>query len=322
MLDAAKNVGNGPGSRVKSVAAQLIPYYRKIIWAAGNKCCSFIGDGLGGNSQKSDDFALLFEFMDTHPNDPGLYITGDHLAWNWKRESILPTPSLNDYISFNVLRSSYYRYTGDIAPTIGPGPSPILPPRYMLAYGGCPLLNGFDVLEATGSTMREMEYPNGEAAVLLHEKLNSMGSVARVALSGFSFYYIRETTGLGQPMPIRAYHLQDILTWFQNIIPGPTGISLAPLENKLENNFPNPFNPMTTINYSIKARGHVSLKIYDALGRLVKTLVNEEQPPKPGGYTATWGGSNNAGNPVSSGVYFYRLKTKGFMQTKKMVLIK
>ncbi|MDH3216904.1 MAG: T9SS type A sorting domain-containing protein [Candidatus Krumholzibacteria bacterium] len=78
---------------------------------------------------------------------------------------------------------------------------------------------------------------------------------------------------------------------------------------------------MTTIRYSIKERAHVSLKIYNVAGQLVKTLVSQVQSPdqvKP----VRWDGRNNVGQPVASGVFFYKMVTKGFSQTKKMVHLK
>ena len=87
-------------------------------------------------------------------------------------------------------------------------------------------------------------------------------------------------------------------------------------------NYPNPFDTMTTIRYSVPRDGHVSLKIYNVAGQLVRTLVNKDQAPRAEGFTVRWNGRNDAGTPVSSGVYFYKLMTKNFTQTKKMVLLK
>jgi hypothetical protein len=84
---------------------------------------------------------------------------------------------------------------------------------------------------------------------------------------------------------------------------------------ELSQNYPNPFNPSTTIKYQIPASSFVTLKVFDLLGRVVSTLVNEEL--KTGSYEATWDASRS-----SSGVYFYRLDTGNFIQTKKMVMIK
>jgi hypothetical protein len=89
----------------------------------------------------------------------------------------------------------------------------------------------------------------------------------------------------------------------------------------LSQNYPNPFNPVTKIKFDIPSfkkggqGGFVRLIIYDLLGRQVTTLVNEQM--KPGTYEVDWDGSNYA-----SGVYFYKLITDEYVETKKMVLIK
>jgi pectate lyase len=83
----------------------------------------------------------------------------------------------------------------------------------------------------------------------------------------------------------------------------------------LYQNYPNPFNPNTTINYSLKERGFVQLQVYDALGRLVAALVNEEK--YQGNYFVKFDGSN-----LSSGVYVYSLKVNGFTENRKMVFLK
>jgi hypothetical protein len=93
------------------------------------------------------------------------------------------------------------------------------------------------------------------------------------------------------------------------------------LLNYLGNCHPNPFNPTTAIDYAIKERGHVTLKVYNVAGQLVRTLVDENQAPSSM-RQVMWHGRNDAGQPVSSGVYFYRLVTKGFVETRKMVLLK
>ncbi len=95
---------------------------------------------------------------------------------------------------------------------------------------------------------------------------------------------------------------------------------VARFVNKLEQNYPNPFNPTTTIRYSIKAPSRVSLRIYNVAGQLVRTLVKEHL--KSNDYKVRWDGKDNAGNDVSTGVYFYRLTAGTFTQTKKMVLLR
>lgn len=88
-------------------------------------------------------------------------------------------------------------------------------------------------------------------------------------------------------------------------------------EFKLHQNFPNPFNPGTQISYQVTSFTHISLKIYDVLGREVATLIDEYK--QPGTYTYQLSVSDYQ---LTSGVYFYRLKSGDFMQTKKMMVIK
>ncbi|MCH7549036.1 MAG: T9SS type A sorting domain-containing protein, partial [Candidatus Krumholzibacteriota bacterium] len=88
----------------------------------------------------------------------------------------------------------------------------------------------------------------------------------------------------------------------------------------LRQNYPNPFNPVTTIEYSLGERSHVTLRIYNVAGQLVRTLIDDVRVAAL--HTATWDGQNDAGQGVASGVYFYRLQSAGFVQTKKMVLLK
>jgi len=88
----------------------------------------------------------------------------------------------------------------------------------------------------------------------------------------------------------------------------------------LQQNRPNPFNPTTEINYKLNADSTVSLQIFDVQGRLVKKLVDKQQPG--GNYHVVWNGKNSDNNTVASGIYFYRLTIDHHSQTKRMVLAK
>ncbi len=95
---------------------------------------------------------------------------------------------------------------------------------------------------------------------------------------------------------------------------------LIPLYTSLVGNYPNPFNPTTTINYNISSESDVKLNIYNIRGQKVATLVNKHL--KPGYHSVVWNGSDKNNKQVSSGVYFYRLKTNDKVLTKKMMLLK
>jgi ligand-binding sensor domain-containing protein len=112
----------------------------------------------------------------------------------------------------------------------------------------------------------------------------------------------------------------------------PTEVKEEPFENlpkefSLYQNYPNPFNPITTIPFTVYGSQlivhrpiHTTLKIYNILGQLVKILVDEEK--FPGNYNSNWDGKDNSGKEVSSGIYFYQLKTNDYTDTKKMLLLK
>jgi hypothetical protein len=95
----------------------------------------------------------------------------------------------------------------------------------------------------------------------------------------------------------------------------------TPKEYNLGNNYPNPFNPTTRINYSLPKNSNIKLIIYDLLGNKVKTLLDDKYH-SAGFSSIEWSGTNKFGAMASSGVYFYTLKAGSFYQTKKMILIK
>jgi hypothetical protein len=94
----------------------------------------------------------------------------------------------------------------------------------------------------------------------------------------------------------------------------------TPKEFHLYDNFPNPFNPTTKIAFELPVASRVKLVIYDALGREVRTLTDEEYPA--GYIELTWDGRNDGGTLVSSGIYFYRISTAKWNNVKKMILMR
>jgi hypothetical protein len=88
----------------------------------------------------------------------------------------------------------------------------------------------------------------------------------------------------------------------------------------LVGNYPNPFNPTTTIVYRLPERAEVTLAVFDIIGRLVKVIFTGTQ--NEGEYSQSWDGIDNNGLKVSSGVYFYKMKTDSYMYAKKMMLLK
>ncbi len=103
-------------------------------------------------------------------------------------------------------------------------------------------------------------------------------------------------------------------------------IGVQPISNEVPNvydlsqNFPNPFNPTTKINFSLPKAGNVSMKIYDINGQEVYNLIDQKM--NAGKFSVTWNSVNNRGSSVASGVYFYRIISGDYVDTKKMILVR
>ncbi len=96
--------------------------------------------------------------------------------------------------------------------------------------------------------------------------------------------------------------------------------SALPHANQLNNNYPNPFNPSTSIDYFLSAKSQVKVAVYNSVGRQVKQLVNKTE--SAGKHTVVWDGTDDNGTHVSTGVYLYRIETENYQESKKMVLLK
>ncbi len=324
-------VGNSLGRQVKNVYQQLIPIYRTILWNSGNLREGTVGDGTG-DPEKADDWAVLYTFLDQHtnPNEAGIYFSGDDLAEEWKELTGSAALQFRDVYMPHLLVTGSHVLAHGVSPLVIGEDGGIfdhgvpLEEDTIVAYGGCPIINDFDQLQPIGSTDLEMTYGGTglatDGAVIYFDSTNALGNPARVVLSGFSFHSIRDDRPAD--IPDRADHLYNILT-ILGVLPDPVDITDYPQYHwNLSQNYPNPFNPVTTISYSIKERSRVTLKIYNVAGQRVRTLVNKEQVPRQEGYSVHWRGVSDAGEPVSSGVYFYKLTARNFTQTKKMVLLK
>ena len=95
---------------------------------------------------------------------------------------------------------------------------------------------------------------------------------------------------------------------------------LSPFKYKLNNNYPNPFNPETTIGFSVANNSKVTILIYNILGQKVATLLDGKM--NPGNYTMKWKGVSDSGKELPSGMYFYEMTSPGFHQIKKLVLVR
>ncbi|MGH2568721.1 MAG: FG-GAP-like repeat-containing protein, partial [Bacteroidota bacterium] len=98
-------------------------------------------------------------------------------------------------------------------------------------------------------------------------------------------------------------------------------IIITPNDYRLAQNYPNPFNPSTTLEFFLPVRNRISLRVYDILGKEVRTLINNEEHPSGAG-KVVWDGRDNGGRAVATGSYFYTLSFGNFQLTQKMMLLK
>jgi parallel beta-helix repeat protein len=146
-----------------------------------------------------------------------------------------------------------------------------------------------------------------------------LSSDETVTVAEVTFLVKENATGGGQLNPVNP--VDDLAGAF--MVKGNITTQPVPREFALAQNYPNPFNPCTDIRYQIadgKSPVQTTLKIYNILGQEVRTLVDENK--EPGYYIVTWDGKDNKGVEVSSGIYFYSLRTEQYMKTKRMLLIR
>lgn len=121
---------------------------------------------------------------------------------------------------------------------------------------------------------------------------------------------------IGAPKETQSFDLSFVVTAGPYVVGVGNGNPLY----RLEQNVPNPFNPITTIRYTLPEPSDVELAVFSVDGKLIRVLESGSKPS--GTFESRWDGRDQAGRSVASGVYFYRLKAGSFVQTKKMVLIK
>jgi subtilisin family serine protease len=120
------------------------------------------------------------------------------------------------------------------------------------------------------------------------------------------------TSPVGAPDTVYSYHV--------GVGPSRVETSNLPVEFRLKHNYPNPFNPTTTIEYDLLKADNIRLVIYDILGRQVKTLVDGRQ--SAGHYRTAWDGTDDCNLPVAAGLYFCRMETGDFVKTIKLAMVR
>ena len=155
------------------------------------------------------------------------------------------------------------------------------------------------------------------ASYVTHPALQGQGSVSHQTIYTFTDNTVQENESYD-------YRLSDVdydgnVEYHSLQLMGVSS-SNTPEQFALYPNYPNPFNPVTTIRYDLSKESFVDITIYDMLGNMVHNLVNANK--SPGYKSIQWNATNNQGEPVSAGVYLYKIQAGDFVDTKKMILLK
>jgi hypothetical protein len=327
--------------------------YRTILYNTGTHMLEGLRNGdaeLLANWLSNDD-------LDRGGFQKGLWLSGNGIAQMLDRSARPSSLKLVRTYAGVTVGDTYLEQSGDSSFCVrldaAPGRDFGTAGSYAsIAGNGCPSVIPFNVLDAIAANggQGNLSYVNQDDggtvtdfASVSNDKLTAGEGNWGVVLDAFSLHFLRatpsdwngtlcesDTSAIGASMLTRT---NDVFAWMgvpfgSALLKDPVTITVgvdetvpaAGLPTALFQNMPNPFNPRTTVRYQLGAKVHVTLAVYDVTGRLVRSLVEDTQAP--GRYAVDWDGRTDAGEVVSSGVYWARLETaEGFRAATKMVVL-
>jgi len=173
---------------------------------------------------------------------------------------------------------------------------------------GAEVMTGEEVVQIN-SYIGDISLDTAQVEFRIHEYISSKDSSGDCAYSGASSIMANNL----KSDPNKTFYTISFREGKADMVP-------TTLRTSLEGNYPNPFNPSTTIKYNLSQNGNVKLQVYNIKGQIVKTLVNANQ--EAGFHTVVWNGEDSNNAPVASGIYFYRLETNTTQEVKRMLLMK
>ena len=328
----APSSGQSNGLASRATVTDLA-VYDCMIWDAGN-----IGSGsVNDENDKTRDDQLITDWFDLATQSTYGWFLGDNMANDLNQGD----PFLTGVLGASLVESALYYddRTGVVVPLVY-GVHPLLQylggDPYFWVFGGCPVTSDFALVAPTGGlteTFQEWEVDpgdNAKAGILNNDPdgngqpYNDVGTdvFTKVVFNPYSYYHVRDA-GYGTAAGI-TYHRYYVGEVLRNVFDKSGGTIIdapeVPAYTRLDGNFPNPFNPKTTIRFATANAGDVNLTVYDITGRAVKVLVDGHMDAAP--HEVVWDGTDNNGYKTASGVYFYKLHADSKVFTDKMVLLK
>ncbi len=301
---------------------EILSGYDAIFYFSGSTDLHILGFDLAG------EIPLLIQWLEENENR-GLFVSGNKVHSTLNYSSVGRT-ILNDYLGVQ-------HEADDLAPLIQDMVYPEvlidpMQPGYLgsienwIVSGFCPGSNPINAVLPLPGAVRIGEFAgvDGQGGQYPYSALTAFtGPNQTLSFSmPYDFRRIMQPAGFnGDGLSLRSLVLMHLAGPFIGY--GIPVVDMSPVPERLGLSaiaYPNPFNPSTTIDYSLPKDGHLSLKVYNLRGELVRTLVDEARLAGAG--KAVWSGDDQSGSPVASGVYFYRLRQGDDVIIKKLLMVK
>ncbi len=334
-------LGSGQGLGGRSTAEQLAGY-DDLLYTCGKVSLYTLGDGSDFNGDRSRDVQVLSGWLEQGGKD--LFLTGDDLAGDLARGTPLHTAFLQDWIGVDLLEEDVLpmidQQTDAVVMTEFANPvflgldqwraiarcSAVSSQYYstITTSGGLKRYDGV-VSRSTAQRLAEFTDPAGAPGAYAYNAatLNLRPDFnARVISLPYDFegvWTVADGANAPSVLASRTLMLGEILDYFG----APTGFDPTPVPEAsvfAADLYPNPFNPVTNIQWNLPRAGHLSVQVYDVRGRLVRSLVDE--PVAAGAGQVQWDGRGSDGRIEAAGTYFYRVRSGDHLHTGKMSLIK
>ncbi len=321
----SSGVGNGIGGRANHL---MLAGYETILYTSGDLRSYTLSNGDFTNDP-GNDVETLTNWLDS--GGKNIFLTGDGLATNLSESGTETLVFLEEYMGLDVV-------TDDIRSLIHSQVAPLVVTTDVLpvdevfyslsswyAYGGCPGLNRFDGVVTRGGAIRLAEFTDPQrqpgAYPFAAATLNRVGDSRVISMPVDLMFVYTDPEAPAALLSSRTRVLRDVLSFFGYYSPFWPSEASVPGPIFQVSNHPNPFNPSTTILYSLPRAGHLKLNIYNVRGQLVKTLIDEARPAGED-QSVFWDGKDNRGSSAASGVYFYEARAAGEVKLGKMTLLK
>ncbi len=315
--------GNGLGGRA---TPDQLTGYATLLYSAGDHARATLGDG-AADLEPSRDLQVLTTWLQATAGHA--LLCGANLASSVAASGTQGAAFVSAEMGVEVTAA-------DVSGAIGGQVSPLVlamadntvvtSVNRWLALGACPQRQTFDGLVPEPGSVSLAEFTNAQgqggvypyAALVLHEAMTTRETVITLPMGLGAVLTDPDEDATGMPLAARTRLLGDVLAYFGTGGGTPTDVPAAPVLSA--RNYPNPFNPSTTIAYNLPRTGDATLRIYDLRGRLVKTLLRGRQPAGPG--SVVWDGTDERGAAVASGIYVRELVAGDDVRLGKMALIK